>query len=97
METKNYVLGGREGWRYKFQLETDYKACSLPTLMVSLPWLTAVSKRGSMVSGPGKPGGGLGVLFSSTVCGAGGGAKRGKLGLTLHVHISCYQGSTLEC
>lgn len=77
MEMKNYVLGGREGWRIrKFQLETDYKACSLPTLMVSLPWLTAVSKRGSMVSSPGKPGGIRRALLFNCVWSWRGGGQR---------------------
>jgi len=39
--------------------------------MESLPSATAVSSKGSMVSRPGKPGGGLAEFFSSTVCGAG--------------------------
>lgn len=40
------------------------------TSMVSLPSWTAVSSRGSMVSNPGKPGGGLALFFSSTAWGA---------------------------
>lgn len=40
------------------------------TSMVSLPSWTAVSSRGSMVSSPGKPGGGLALFFSSTAWGA---------------------------
>ena len=40
------------------------------TSMVRRPLLTAVSKRGSMVSRPGKPGGGEADAFSSLVCGA---------------------------
>ena len=39
--------------------------------MVSLPWLTAVSSKGSMVSRPGNPGGGVSESFSDTVWGAG--------------------------
>lgn len=40
------------------------------TSMVSLPSATAVSKRQSIVSSPGSPGGGLAESFSDTVWGA---------------------------
>ena len=43
---------------------------SAQTSMVSLPSLTAVSRRGSMVSRPGNPGGGVDRELSSTACGA---------------------------
>ena len=39
--------------------------------MVSLPWFTAVRSKGSMVSRPGNPGGGVSESFSDTVWGAG--------------------------
>ena len=41
------------------------------TSMVSRPWLTAVRRRGSIVSRPGRPGGGEDESFSVTVWGAG--------------------------
>ena len=40
------------------------------TSIVSLPSCTAVSRRGRIVSRPGKPGGAFSPVFSSTVCGA---------------------------
>ncbi len=47
--------------------------------MVSLPWCTAVSRRGSIVSSPGKPGGGEEESFSVTVWGAEGeGGREGE-------------------
>ena len=48
------------------------------TSMVSRPWLTAVRRRGSMVSRPGRPGGGEDESFSVTVWGAGGGEEQGR-------------------
>ena len=54
-----------------FPTHTPHLHCqATPTSMVSLPWCTVVRRRGSMVSRPGYPGGGLVELFSSTVCGA---------------------------
>ena len=38
--------------------------------IVRRPFLTAVSNRGSIVSNPGNPGGGVSESFSDTACGA---------------------------
>lgn len=47
-----------------------YKVLLFLTSTVNRPWCTAVNSRGSIVSSPGNPGGGVLESFSSNVCGA---------------------------
>lgn len=62
--------------------------------MVSRPSCTAVSRSGSMVSSPGKPGGGLSEFFSARVCGAG--KQSFKIGMKVTASLHDFRETVLK-